>query len=219
MSFLPQSYQVWGIHKKQCFSLDLWIESQRKPLYVCEGVCKDEQRSCEEEHLCHSRQHVRTSWYWHLWSERTTDDQVHVHGKVEEIVRVVSQLTTWDSWWSVSWPRGTVGGQPADRVGLVKLDEKYFRHRLESVELKGRLRDYVKVYIRNTLKVSYLMLQILISRVKTPEFTLCTVPGVPEKNAQSLAHDKFWTVRCKMKFFCTKMFGKDYCQPVNAKYV
>ena len=45
------------------------------------------------------------------------------------------------------------------------------------------------------------------------------IQGVPEKNAQSLAHDKFGTIRRKIKFFCTKMFGKDYCLPMNAKFV
>ena len=52
----------------------------------CAGICKDKQRPCAEEHFCDSGHLVGSSRYRYLWSERPTDDQVHVHGEVEEIV-------------------------------------------------------------------------------------------------------------------------------------
>ena len=70
---------------------------------VLSGVCQDDQRSCAQEHLCDARQHVRTSWHWYVWREWTADDQVHLHGEVEEIDSMVllgglTDVTAWCQW-------------------------------------------------------------------------------------------------------------------------
>jgi len=70
---------------------------------VLSGVCQDDQRSCAQEHLCDARQHVRTSWHWYMWREWTADDQVHLHGEVEEIDSMVllgglTDVTAWCQW-------------------------------------------------------------------------------------------------------------------------
>ena len=64
-------------------------------VFMCGGVFQDKQRSSAKEHLCHSRLDEWPSWYWNVRCEWTTNDQVHVHGKVEEIAtRCTNSLST-----------------------------------------------------------------------------------------------------------------------------